>query len=86
MAKWDLKIERSNNGYILEGKFGDTDTKTKLTITEKEPCDCGELVAMRDLLWEVMEYFGVYNSKHKEYNLKLQILDQDGDELDERLL
>jgi len=67
-----LQIEQTNNGYIMTGKFNDSEEKTKIVIEEKDEED-SELIAMQDLLWQIKEYFGIYNSKHNKKNLNIEI-------------
>jgi len=71
-AEWKLEIKRVSNGYILSGRFGDSDVKTDLLIEELEEED-SELKAMKNLLWEITNYFGIYYSKHNKKNLIIQI-------------
>lgn len=83
MDKWLLKIERVNNGYILEGKFNNSDIKTKETIEEIEENEeiLSELKAMQKLLWSVQEYFAVFNSKHNKFNMEIRIIDKNQNEV-----
>lgn len=67
-----LIVEASQNGYILTGKFNDSDLISKVVIEEKDGEDA-ELTAMRDLLCAIKEYFDVYYSKHNEKNLMIEI-------------
>jgi len=70
-----LVIEASQNGYILAGKFNDSDLISKIVIEEKDTND-SELIAMQDLLFAIKEYFGVYYSKHNAKNLVIEIEDK----------
>jgi len=72
MEEWKLEIKRVSNGYILSGKFGDSDVKTDLLIEELEEED-SELKAMKKLLWEITNYFGIFWSKHNKKNLNIEI-------------
>ncbi len=67
-----LTIEQTNNGYIMIGKFNDSEIKTKIVIEETDEED-SELIAMQDLLWQIKEYFGIYSSKHNKKNLNIEI-------------
>ena len=69
---WKLQIVRASNGYILRGKFGDTDIVSKYIIEISEK-DNGELEAMQKLIWEIMEYFAVYYNKYNKKNLIVKI-------------
>jgi len=67
-----LTIESSSNGYILTGKFGSSEITSKVVI-ETPDTENGDLESMKQLLWEIKEYFGVYYSKHNENNLEIEI-------------
>ena len=69
---WKLEIERANNGYILKGQFGDNLEVTSIIINEPNT-EFGELEAMRDLLLEIKEYFGVYRKKYAKRNVIVDI-------------
>jgi len=71
-----LTIEASSNGYILTGKFNDSEIVSKVVI-ETPDTENGELESMKQLLWEIREYFGVYYSKHNENNLEIEIRGKD---------
>lgn len=71
MSEWKLIIKRVDNGYILKGKFGDTDLVTEVVI----PDHLDELEGMKNLLYEVMEYFGVFYGKHNKKNIVIEILE-----------
>jgi len=67
-----LQIEQTENGYIIVGKFNDNEEKTKIVIEEQDDDGAG-LIAMQCLLWQIKEYFGIYNSKHNKKNLVIEI-------------
>ncbi len=69
---WELEIKKADNGYILKGRFGDSE-QVSYRIIEEEDDEDGELKAMEKLLYEVKEYFGVYYSKHNKKNLIIEI-------------
>ena len=65
-----LIIEQTSNGYILTGKFNDSDMISKVVIEENDEED---LEAMQEVLFTVKEYFGKYYSKHNKKNLEIEI-------------
>lgn len=71
--EWKLIITKSSNGYILEGKFNNSDIVTKFVI-EEEDTELGELEAMEKLLYEIKDYFGIYFSKHNKKNIVIKII------------
>ena len=80
----NLNIERAFNGYILTGT-NTNDCPYKLIIEEKEEADSNlvEFKAMQSLFYQIMEYFGVFNSKHNKYRLEIKVTDQEGNEIDD---
>jgi hypothetical protein len=80
MDEWKLEIKKVNNGYILKGKFGDSDIVSEQVIEENgddiystDEMMSSNLNAIQNVLYEVMEYFGVYYSDHNKRNLKIEI-------------
>jgi len=71
---WKLEIRKVNNGYVLKGKFGETDFLTE-HIIEIPDDEFAELKAMELLLQEIKEFFAVYYSKHDKKNLIIEIAD-----------
>lgn len=78
LDEWKLKIKKVTNGYILKGKFGDSDIITELVIEENNTSDTS-LEAMSHVLYEVKEYFGIYYSKHNKQNLEINIVENKND-------
>jgi len=72
MNEWKLEIRKAQNGYVLKGKFNDSDLVQEIIIEEKD-IDCPKLEAMKDVLYLVTEYFGIYYSKHNKQNLLIDI-------------
>ena len=65
---WKLIIERTENGYILTTPENGEEPEKKIVIQQDEE---DELKAHELLLWEVLEYFGVYGSKHDPERLRI---------------
>jgi len=78
MNVWRLVIRKVSNGYILAGKFGNSDMTGEMVIDDKD-----ELKAMQNVLFEVMEYFGVYGSKHDEERLYVEVRKQEDEDSEE---
>lgn len=74
MDDWKLEIKRVANGYILKGKFGDSDIITEEVIEEGNTSDTS-LETMRDVLREVKGYFGIHYRKHNKQNLEILIVE-----------
>lgn len=80
--EWKLEISKADNGYILKGKFNDSDIETQVIIEEKEgavyddnkdSAQFHDLSAMEELLYNVKNYFAIYYSKHNKRNLIIKI-------------
>ena len=72
MDEWKLEIKKVTNGYILKGQFGNSDNISEMIIEENN-IDNPKLEAMKDVLFEVMEYFGIIYSKHNKQNIIINI-------------
>lgn len=74
---WSLTITKGKNGYVLSHKdeFGNPQV---FVIQESDWDDNVELEAMKDVLWNISEYFGIYFSKHSPINLNIT-LDKNSD-------
>jgi len=81
-----VKIDLVSNGYILTVPNVNDEGMHKEVIeiledsNEPRKFDC---IAMRYVLWQVMDALGFYNSDHEKYNLVLDIVDEDGNSIDE---
>ena len=76
---WSLKITKVDNGYIAEYSDAvDEDGEIighRLVFPELDT-ENGELEAMQNLLWFVMEHFAIYGSDHDRYRLQVEVIDQ----------
>jgi hypothetical protein len=73
----ELDIERVSNGYVIT-EWDENDEGEQIdrqTVIEEPDTETGELEAMQNLLWFIMEVFGVYYSKHNKRNLVVEIQD-----------
>ena len=69
--KSKLRIERIGNGFIV--KFRDENgNKEKMAFEEMEDAP-DELDATRSMLHFVLDYFGIYQSKHNARNLVIEV-------------
>ena len=93
MDEWKLEIRKVNNGYVLRGKFGDSELITEEVIEEKDEDIYSQdsnryllaydLTAMKDVLYLIMEYFGTFHSKHNRRNLEVRIIDENNKEIED---
>lgn len=80
-------IERINNGFILREVCEDNKENGKVIVFEDGPITVDrvystnafeeEIVPLQKVFYSVMEFFGVYNSKHERKALDISIVDRD---------
>ena len=68
MEGWILTIEKVNSGYILEVPEPN-DELGKKWVREEDGQD--DLKAIEAVLWDVMDYFGHYGSKHDPQRIRI---------------
>lgn len=80
----DLTIKQADNGFVLS--YYDPEIKEKRNIAIEDvdkDVDCiTEARLTQKLLWEVMEHFGIFTSKHDEEQLKIIIVNKEGEEVE----
>lgn len=79
---WTVNIDKVSNGYIMEveNEVENGTLVTRLVFEESEAYS--DMVARRSeldtfckLIWELANYFAIYNSKHERYNLIIGVED-----------
>lgn len=68
--EWKLEIRKVENGFVLAGRFGDSEEIEELVVEEEEE---SSVEAGANLLWEVMDYFNLGGSKHDATRLGVAI-------------
>lgn len=75
-----MRIEKVSNGYILTSDAHDEGYFKKQVIEETQnPFDEtneNECKAMQNLLYDIMEELGFFNSKHNQFRLNIEIINQ----------
>ncbi len=75
---YELNIKRVSNGYVLTKNNQDNDlTYVECIQDNDEPMlsdNYQEMNTYEDLAWNVLEYFGLQNSKHKECRLVIKVV------------
>jgi hypothetical protein len=81
---WSCEIISADNGFVLVTEESDNEGRTRLSqqVFEVGESESGTLEAMRSLLYAVIEYFGLFGSKHDKYRLRVIIAGKDDDEPD----
>lgn len=72
---WSLKITKVKNGFIVEHHESTSDgyIKEQLVFEESDHDDFSELIAAEDMLYYIIEHFGLYGSKHDKKRLRVTI-------------
>ena len=80
---WSVRIERVSNGYILEmdTRDNDLDVMHRMIFEEKESYNEHderkvEIETFVSLIHQIADFFGVFNNKHKPYNLELSVREE----------
>lgn len=68
---WELKIEKTENGFILSHKEEIDDNEVKIVKEVVEEVNDDEKEAMTKLLERVTEYFGIQYDKYAKDNLEI---------------
>ena len=80
MKKWSCEIERASNGFILRNtsEHNDDDSESKSVFVFKDAEDKDEfeeqLHPLKDVFFAIMDFFGIYNSKHEKIALDISIV------------
>ena len=78
---WECKIEKVSNGFIINQDAGfyeeDEETRSKIVFQEIEEEKLSELKAFQSLVWHLMDYFAIPDSKHNKYRLNIEIVKQE---------
>ena len=82
MREFSIKISKVSNGYTLQPLGEDYKDDGITVYQQNDSNEFGELGAMFEVLYEVIQYFGVYGSKHDEKRLRVIIVNRDGEEID----
>ncbi len=80
----ELNIKTADNGYILEYYDPEIKEKRYIAVEDLEKGkDCiSEARLTLKLLWEILEHFGIYGSKHDEERIHVSVINQKGEEVE----
>lgn len=88
MNPWEIKIKKADNGYVMDWVEENDDELFPHSIAVEEPDmyindTLKDLATFREMIWDLMEFFGVHGSKHS-YRLYLTIKnEQTGKEVED---
>jgi hypothetical protein len=79
--QWKAEVERVSNGFLLttfETNDVGEEVKETIVIQMKESFTdeqnrLSELKATKELLFQIIEYFGMHHNKHSKYNIEITI-------------
>lgn len=79
-----LEIKQADNGFVLT--YFDEELKEFRHIAVEdvgEGSDClSEARITEKLLFEILEYFGIWGSKHDEERIHISVVNQKGEEIE----
>lgn len=84
--EWSMKIIKVQNGFICKwyepsGFDGDDLLKKQLVFEDKEDeGEYSELYSGEEMLWFLIEHFGLFGSKYDKKRLRVNIEEQKQDE------
>ena len=70
---YEIKVRRTMNGFVLSWSDECADDTTKTFVQEEvvEDDDQDELKSGEEMLWKLIEYFGLSGSKHDKERLRI---------------
>ena len=86
---WELVIHKISNGFLIGNPNHDSiDTFNELAIVEDEKESDDSMVQaklMKEMIYNIAEYFGTLGNKHNRFGWRVQILDLETDKEIEEL-
>ena len=75
MNDFRLSITSVENGFMIQGRFGENDYESTVVVADKED-DWNALATVNftsaeGLLWEIIDYFSLGGSKHDKYRIRV---------------
>ena len=71
---WEIKIRREANGYIVSYPSENDENLMITEVYQDYNKEAGQLYSLRDVLNNVMMYFGESYSKHNKKNIVVKII------------
>lgn len=73
--EWSLTIIRAQNGFILRSQEEIEDGRYRQNdiIVEETEVQGGDVEAVQQMLYEVLNYFGLGGSKHDKERIRIEI-------------
>jgi len=73
MGDWCCYIKKTTNGYCVETENIEGHREFVIEIKDDENETRAEQIAFRELCWRLMDYFAVYNDKHKNQYIEIKV-------------
>jgi hypothetical protein len=70
-----VTIKYVDNGFIVTGPNPNAEGDISLVFEQKHE---GDLKHIKYMLYQVLEFFGIYYSKHNEKNVVIKVVKNDG--------
>ena len=67
---WSIRIEKTETGYVLDTPEPNEELG-KRWVREESDDENDELHAIERVLWDILQYFGHYGSKHDPERLRI---------------
>ncbi len=68
---WQITITKADNGWVLEYPSDVEGELEPRYLAVEDPPDGNEVKSAQKMLWEVMEYFNLFGSKHDSERLRV---------------
>lgn len=89
---WEVKVRRATNGFVMEYlQEIESDSEENEYITQEKVFEDNQkastdeeakLISLRNLFYEIQEYFGCFNSKHNKVNIEIRLINEEGKEIE----
>ena len=70
--KWRVKIEKVDNGYIVDYAGGDWNTVKTYTDCTRDGDEILNKEHVVEMLWDILEYFAEGGSKHDKKRISIE--------------
>jgi len=86
-----INVRSVQNGFIISYKDQEHNPNVVLNNTiervytvDESLSQQAEVFALREMFYDIMEVLGVFNSKHNDHNLEINVINRNGKAVDEK--